>query len=111
MHAPHKILANCARPQRPLSQSKDREGPGSRGRERDAVRDRQKASVAGVVAAALCTFTFSIASAQESYPTKPIRLIVPSSPGGGTDTTARAITPRLSERLGQQVIVENRAGA
>ena len=79
---------------------------------------RQKASAAVAVAAAICAFTFSTASAQDpstgsgqGYPTKPIRLIVPSSPGGGTDTTARAITPKLSERLGQQVVVENRAGA
>jgi len=63
------------------------------------------------ILAAVCTLAFGIASAQETYPTKPVRLIVPSSPGGGTDTTARAITPRLSERLGQQVVVENRAGA
>jgi tripartite-type tricarboxylate transporter receptor subunit TctC len=52
-----------------------------------------------------------MASAQEGYPAKPIRLIVPSSPGGGTDTTARAIAPRLTERLGQQIVVENRPGA
>ena len=41
------------------------------------------------------------AHAQESYPTRLIRLIVPSSPGGGTDTSARIIAPKLSELLGQ----------
>ena len=46
----------------------------------------------------------------QGYPVKPIRLIVPSSPGGGTDFSARAIAPKLSEILGQQVVVENRAG-
>jgi len=51
------------------------------------------------------------AQAQAPYPAKPIRLIVPSSPGGGTDITARFMTPKLSEILGQQVIVENKAGA
>lgn len=49
-------------------------------------------------------------SAQE-YPTRPVRLIVPSSPGGGTDASARIVQPRLSELLGQSIVVENRPGA
>jgi len=53
----------------------------------------------------------SAGNAQESYPTRPIRLIVPSSPGGGTDTSSRIIGPKLTELLGQQVVVENRPGA
>lgn len=51
------------------------------------------------------------AHAQDVYPSRAVRLIVPSSPGGGTDTTARLIAPKLSALLGQQVVVENRAGA
>ena len=49
------------------------------------------------------------ASAQ--WPTKPIRIIVSYPPGGGADTTARLLAPRLSDALKQQVIVENRGGA
>lgn len=51
------------------------------------------------------------ATASAQYPVKPIRLIVTYPPGGGADTMARIIAPKLSERLGQQVVVENKAGA
>jgi tripartite-type tricarboxylate transporter receptor subunit TctC len=51
-----------------------------------------------------------IASAQ-AYPTRPVRWIVGFPPGGGADTVARIMGPWLSERLGQQVIIENRPGA
>jgi len=50
------------------------------------------------------------ASAQ-SYPTKPIRMIVGFQPGGGTDVTARMVAPKLSEYLGQSIIIENKPGA
>ena len=47
----------------------------------------------------------------QGYPNKPIRMIVPFAPGGASDFVGRIMQPRLSELLGQQVIVENRAGA
>ncbi|MFC4278878.1 Bug family tripartite tricarboxylate transporter substrate binding protein [Achromobacter aloeverae] len=52
-----------------------------------------------------------LASAAESYPNKPIRLIVPFAPGGSVNLMGRLLADNLSQRLGQQVIVENRAGA
>ena len=55
---------------------------------------------------------FSCAATQaQNYPTQPIRAIVPVAPGGGTDIVTRMIGQKLTERWGQQVIVDNRAGA
>ncbi len=63
----------------------------------------------GAIFPALVAAAFAASAA--SYPDKPIRMLVGFAPGGGTDATARAIAQRLGPALGQQVIVDNRAGA
>ena len=72
-----------------------------------AIRKIRNSALAGAVLACFST----MGHAAEAYPTKPIRMLVGFAPGGGTDTTARALTPKLTERLGQQMIVDNRPGA
>lgn len=67
----------------------------------------QLASLAGF-------FAFTVAASEAAalnYPTKPIRMVCPSSPGGTTDLTARIVAQRLTEAWGQQVIVDNRPGS
>src|SRR6187401_212322 len=57
------------------------------------------------------TFLASTTAVAAEYPDKPVRMLVGFAPGGGTDATARAIAPKMSELLRQQVIVDNRPGA
>ena len=61
--------------------------------------------------ALVAALSFTAAFAAEPYPARPIRMIVGFAPGGGTDLTARPVAQKMSELLGQQVIVENRPGA
>lgn len=63
-----------------------------------------------LVAIALAAHTAAIAHAQEVWPARPVRFIVPSSPGGGTDTFARMLAQALGDALKQQLVVENRPG-
>jgi len=53
----------------------------------------------------------ALPAAAQAFPSKPLRLILPYPPGGGSDTIARPVTRKISENIGQQVIVDNRGGA
>jgi tripartite-type tricarboxylate transporter receptor subunit TctC len=70
-------------------------------------RTQQKIAIALVVATTLAATT----SLAQNYPAKPIRLVVPFTPGGSTDLVARIVAQKLEQAWGQQVIVENRPGA
>ena len=68
-------------------------------------------SVIRIAAGILAATLVSLAHSQDRYPTRPIRIVVGYSAGGGNDIIARLISVKMSEGLGQQVIVENRPGA
>ena len=70
--------------------------------------DRRQFVVTGIALSVLCYRRFALA---DDYPSRPITLIVPQAPGGGNDTIARIIAQKMTQSLGQQVIVENRPGA
>src|SRR5690349_17921703 len=66
--------------------------------------------IRNLAAAVLAAVLFS-AGAHADYPDKPIRLVVPFAAGGVTDTSGRVVADALSKRLGQPIVVENKAGA
>jgi tripartite-type tricarboxylate transporter receptor subunit TctC len=68
--------------------------------------------VSGAIASALalCAVVASSVSAQ-TFPTKPVRIVVPYPTGGGNDLLARLMSPELAEKWGQGVVIDNRAGA
>ncbi|HZT63615.1 MAG TPA: tripartite tricarboxylate transporter substrate binding protein [Burkholderiales bacterium] len=68
---------------------------------------RPKTGWIGIALSLAC----AIPAQAQNYPERPIRMIVPFPPGGSVDVVGRALTPKLSERLGQQVVIENRSGA
>jgi tripartite-type tricarboxylate transporter receptor subunit TctC len=72
---------------------------------------KQLASKLATACAIVAGISAWSASAQDKYPSRAIRLIVPFAPGGGADISARTIAAKLTERFGQQVIADNRPGA
>ena len=74
----------------------------------------QQAFVRATLAAAVCTFAGLVATrpafAQDAYPNKPVKVIINSSPGGLTDVIGRLVTLKMGQNMGQQFVVENRAG-
>jgi tripartite-type tricarboxylate transporter receptor subunit TctC len=69
------------------------------------------AALRRAVAIAGLTACIAAAATAQTYPAKPIRLIVPYPAAGGSDLVARSVAQKLSEKLGQSVVVDNRGGA
>jgi tripartite-type tricarboxylate transporter receptor subunit TctC len=68
-------------------------------------------NVAVTVVACAWALWPAAAGAQDKYPSRPIRLVIPFAPGGGSDVTARLLGPRIADRLGQPVVIDNRPAA
>ena len=66
---------------------------------------------AGAAVALVFSACAALTAAAQQYPSRQVHFIVPQAAGGGTDTFARAVGQKLSERWGQPVVIENRAGA
>ncbi|MEA3153887.1 MAG: hypothetical protein QOK44_1476 [Betaproteobacteria bacterium] len=90
----------------------DRNAPLRARHPRPYLLERSVRSFAGKVALSLAlALAAGTAGAQQSYPARPIRMLVPFSPGGASDTAARIVAQHMSPRLGQQIVVDNHPGA
>lgn len=72
---------------------------------------KSRAAIAAVVLSTVVAVYGGESRAQSDYPDKPVRVVMPFPPGGAPDMVGRLLSQRLSERLGQQFVVENRVGA
>src|SRR6185436_3129982 len=79
--------------------------------ENEAFAMISRRSALGLIGTGVSTFALGRAALAADYPTRPIRFLVGYPPGGATDILARLIGQRLSEKLGQQFVVENKPGA
>ena len=68
-------------------------------------------SIAGTTLLALAAALSHSYSVAQTFPTRPVRIVVPQTPGGASDALARIVGQKLSEKWGQPVVIENRAGA
>ncbi len=72
---------------------------------------RSTASISyAILYAILLAAIASTTTLAQSYPTKPIRMIIPFPPGGGNDVVGRMVAAQLSQRLGKQIVIDNRGG-
>jgi tripartite-type tricarboxylate transporter receptor subunit TctC len=68
-------------------------------------------AILGIVARLALALAPALATAQQPYPTKPVKIIIPFAPGGASDFVGRILQPKLAELLNQQIVIENRPGA
>src|SRR5947199_1421682 len=111
-HWPHLTLFVTTRPALGSTELRlNRNGPGAESRppRRSFMVSRRTAICLAVIGLSTAASIGSVSAAD--YPTRPVKWVVGYSPGGATDIIARLIGPRLSERLGQQFVIENKPGA